>query len=287
MINVLVTGASGNVGKEVMNALYNYKDISVISAVNSIEQLAKTKEAVLFDFMDESTWDNALDGVDKLFLMRPPAISDVKTYLFPVIDRALEKGIKQIVFLSLQGVQFNPLTPHFKVEKYLKKRKAPYTFIRPNFFMQNLSTFYADDIKQRDEIFLPAGSGKTAFVDTRDIGAVIAKTMQGDSHIGKAYTLSGPESLDYYQIAGILSDELKRPITYRNPSVQQYVERLRAVQTNQDFIKVQKMLYFVVRHNFSSGTTNNIRTLLGREPISFKQFAHDYSDSWQLSRDQN
>jgi len=280
MINILVTGASGNVGKEVIHALNNYKDIRVISAVNSKAQVAKTREAVLFNFMDESTWDKALEGVDKLFLMRPPAISDVKTYLFPVIDRALEKGIKQIVFLSLQGVQFNPLTPHFKVEKYLKKRKALYTFIRPNFFMQNLSTFYADDIKKRDEIFLPAGNGKTAFIDTRDIGAVVAKTMQSDSHIGKAYTLSGSESLDYYQVASILSDELNRTITYRNPSVQQYVDRLTTNQTDEDFIKVQKMLYFVVRHNFSAGTTDDIYKLLGRKPITFKQFAHDYVKNW-------
>jgi len=280
MINILVTGSSGNVGKEVIHALNTYKDIRAISTVSSKEQLAKTKEAVLFNFMDESTWDNALEGVDTLFLMRPPAISDVQTHLFPVIDRALEKGIKQIVFLSLQGVQFNPLTPHFKVEKYLKKRKAPYTFIRPNFFMQNLSTFYADDIKKRDEIFLPAGNGKTAFIDTRDIGAAVAQTMQGDSHIGKAYTVTGSESLDYYQVASILSDELNRTITYRNPSVQQYIDRLKTNQANEDFINVQKMLYFVVRHNFSAGTTDDIYKLLGRKPIAFKQFARDYVKNW-------
>lgn len=279
MTNILVTGASGNVGREVVKALMA-QNVNVISAISSKDQSAKSAAAVLFDFADQSTWDKALHGVDKLFLMRPPAIADVKTYLFPFIDRALEKGVRHIVFLSLQGVQFNPLTPHYKVERYLKKRKAPYTFIRPNFFMQNLSTFYAESIRERDELFLPAGAGKTAFVDVRDIGAVVAKTMQDDSHIGRAYTLSGSESLDYYQVATILSDVLRRPITYRNPSVQQYVERLRAAQANEDFIKVQKMLYFVVRHNFSSGTSDDVRTLLGREPIKLKQFARDYAVSW-------
>jgi len=281
MINILVTGASGNVGREVVNSLNLDKNIKVISAVGSKDQLAKTKDAVLFDFMDESTWDDALIGIDKLFLMRPPAISDVKTYLFPVIDRAIEKGIKQIVFLSLQGVQFNPLTPHFKVEKYLKRVRAPYTFIRPNFFMQNLSTFYADDIKQRNEIFLPAGKGKTAFVDTRDIGAVIARTLSDDSHIGKAYTLTGSDSLDYYQVADVLSKELNRAITYRNPTVQQYADRLKTNKADEGFIKVQKMLYFVVRHNFSAGTTDDIYNLLGRKPITFNEFAHDYAKNWQ------
>ena len=281
MINVLVTGASGNVGKGVVNSLKLNKNVKTISAVGDKKQLVSTKNSVFFDFKDESTWDAALDGIDKLFLMRPPAISDVKTYLFPVIDRAIEKGVKQIVFLSLQGVQFNFLTPHFKVEKYLMRIKAPYTFIRPNFFMQNLSTTYANDIKHNDEIFLPAGKGKAAFVDTRDIGAVVAKSLEDNSHVGKAYTLSGGESLDYYQVAEQLSAELKREIIYKNPSVGQYVEKLHADGVPEDFIKVQKMLYFVVRHNFSAGTTDDIEKLLGRKPITFKQFAHDYAKNWQ------
>lgn len=199
-----------------------------------------TNKAVVFDFADCNTWKPALEGVDRVFLLRPPAISDVKTYLFPFIDVALQHGIKHIVFLSLQGVRFNPLTPHYKVEKYMVRKKAPYTFLRPNFFMQNLSTFYKDDIAKNDEIYVPAGKGRTAFVDVRDIGAVAAEVFTGTDHIGKAYTLSGSESLDYYQVAELLSSELGRTITYQNPSVADYVERLRANGSPEEFIKVQK-----------------------------------------------
>ena len=281
MKNILVTGASGNVGSQVVKALRGQGQLG-ISAISKKAQLASfgPGEAVLFDFADQTTWEHALNNVDKVFLLRPPAISDVKTYLFPFIDYALEKGVQQIVFLSLQGVRFNPLTPHFKVEKYLMRKKAPYTFLRPNFFMQNLITFYKDGIAQNDEIFLPAGKGRTAFVDVRDIGAVAAEVFTGSDHIGKAYTLSGSESLDYYQVAEMLTNELGRTITYQNPSVAEYVERLRANGSPEEFIKVQKMLYFVVRHNFSSGTKSDIAKLLSREPIAFKQFAHDYAHKW-------
>ena len=282
MGKILVTGATGNVGAEVVNAL-KLANQKTISAVVMHEDLKKfpTNKAVVFDFADSNTWEPALKDVDRVFLMRPPAISDVKTYLFPFIDLALKKGIKNIVFLSLQGVSFNPLTPHFKVEKYLMRKKAPYTFLRPNFFMQNLSTFYKDDIAKNDEIFLPAGKGRTAFVDVRDIGAVAADVFTGSDHIGMAYTLSGSRSLDYYEVAEILSSELGRTITYQNPSVAEYVERLRVNGSPEEFIKVQKMLYFVVRHNFSSGTKSDITKLLGREPITFKQFVHDYAHSWE------
>ncbi|QQS19463.1 hypothetical protein IPL85_04240 [Candidatus Saccharibacteria bacterium] len=140
--------------------------------------------------------------------------------------------------------------------------------------------FYKDDIAKNDEIFLPAGKGRTAFVDVRDIGAVAAEVFTGTDHIGQAYTLSGSESLDYYRVAELLSSELGRTITYQNPSVAYYVERLRANGSPAEFIKVQKMLYFVVRHNFSSGTKSDIAKLIGREPTAFKQFAHDYAHIW-------
>lgn len=281
MGKILVTGATGNVGTEVVKAL-ELAGQETVSAVVRQEDINKfpTNNAVVFDFADSTTWEPALEEVDRVFLMRPPAIADVKTYLFPFIDLALQKGIKHIVFLSLQGVSFNPLTPHFKVEKYLRRKKAPYTFLRPNFFMQNLSTFYADDIAKNDVIFLPAGKGRTAFVDVRDIGAVAAEVFTESDHTGRAYTLSGSESLDYYQVAEILSSELGRTITYQNPSVAEYVERLRANGSPEEFIKVQKMLYFVVRHNFSSGTESDIAKLLRREPITFKQFTHDYAHIW-------
>ena len=281
MGKILVTGATGNVGQEVVKAL-RVNGEQVISAVVHATGSAASipADSVAFDFADRTTWNAALEGVDRVFLMRPPAISDVKQYLFPFIDALLEINIKQIVFLSLQGVQFNPLTPHYKVERYMRQKKAPYTFLRPNFFMQNLTTFYKDDIRERNEIFLPAGKGKTAFVDVRDIGAVAALVLGQDGHVGKAYTLSGVDSLNYYDVAKVLSATLGRAIVYKNPSQAQYTDRLKTQGANEDFIKVQKMLFFVVRHNFSSGTSPDIETLLQRPPISFKQFTQDYAHVW-------
>jgi uncharacterized protein YbjT (DUF2867 family) len=78
--------------------------------------------------------------------MRPPAIADVERYLFPVIDYARSVGVEQIAFLSLLGV--NRRTPHYRAEKDLKECGAPYTFIRPGLYMQNLDMTYRDDIRK-------------------------------------------------------------------------------------------------------------------------------------------
>lgn len=282
MNRILVTGASGNVGKEVVKELLklNRSVSAAVSSKDGESQFPEGVKTVRLDFDDQSSFNSALDGVDKVFLLRPPIISEVEKFLFPFIDTCLKAGIKHIVFLSLQGVAFNPFTPHFKVERYLKKLKTQYTFIRPNFFMQNLSTFYKDDIKIRNEIFLPAGRGKTAFVDTRDIGAVAAKVLAEENHYGKAYTLTGPEALDYYEVANIFSRILGKKVTYTNPSVKQYTELLRKNNASEDYIKVQKMLYFVVRHNFSKGITQTIPQILGRPALSMENFVKDFTDVW-------
>lgn len=168
---VFVTGASGTVGRAVADQLTR-RGVPVIAAIRrraDIDRIPAAATPRVFEFGSTAAeLAQALDGCDRLFLMRPPAIDDVRRYLFPLIDASGEAGVRQIVFLSLQGVQANRKTPHHAVEAYLKKSGSPYTFLRPNFLMQNLSTTYADSVREHDEIFVPAGRSHTAFIDARD-----------------------------------------------------------------------------------------------------------------------
>jgi uncharacterized protein YbjT (DUF2867 family) len=223
----------------------------------------------------------ALVGADRLFLMRPPPVENVARYLFPLIDAAKHAGIRQIVFLSLQGVQGNRKTPHHAVEKYLRQQHAPYTFLRPNFFMQNLSTTYAKRIRDRGEIFVPAGSSRTAFIDARDIGRVAASVFTAPGHLRKAYTLSGEQSLSYRNIADIMTDVLARPIRYSRPSEADYLAELAAEGRPSSYVDVQKMIYRVVRWNFSALPNRTVRKLTGMPATTFREFAHDSRNTWQ------
>jgi uncharacterized protein YbjT (DUF2867 family) len=278
---VLVTGSTGNVGRAVATHLLAL-DQSVVSGVRTLLDPAVVAgtEPRAFDFADPSGWPAALAGVDRLFLLRPPAISDVRTYLFPLIDSALDAGVNHVVFLSLQGVQFNRATPHHAVEKFLRERKAPYTFLRPNFFMQNLSTTYRDDIRARGEIFVPAAHARTAFVDTDDLGRVAALVFTEAGHLGKAYTLSGEQSLNYFDVARILTEALGYPVVYPKPTVDEYVARLREQGAADDYVEVQKMIYRIVRMNVSALPNRTIRKLTRRPATTFEEFAGRERNAW-------
>ena len=283
MTGVFVTGATGTVGVGMVAELLARGE-RVVAAVRSVEaahRLPSGAEAREFDFASPaSVIRRAMSGVDRLFLVRPPQIADVRRYLFPVIDAARDLGLRQVVFLSLQGVQANRRTPHHAVEAQLKATGAPYTMLRPNFFMQNLSGTYAADIRDRGEIRVPAGRSRTAFLDARDIGRAAATVFTEPGHERKAYTLSGEESLGYRDVARITSEVLGREITYMRPTEREYLAQLEAEGAPADYVAVQKMIYRVVRLNASALPNRSIRRLTGRPATSFREFVRDHRHAW-------
>ena len=286
----LVTGATGNVGAEVVKSLQQLGQSVVTATMN--EQDAQqvpvdpNTSAVRFDFGDPTTYPAAFAGVSKLFLMRPPQISNVKRYLFPVIDYAKQVGVEQIVFLSLIGVERNPVVPHHKVEKYILTSGVPYTFVRPSFYMQNLNTTHRVEIRDQNIICVPVGRAKTSFIDVRDIGAVAAKVLTENEHQNKAYELTGSEALDYYQVAELFTDILGRKITYRNPSVFEFIRVSRARGIPWAFVMVMVGLYTSTRFGMAKQITRDVQNLLGRQPIRMQQYIQDYAETWLVSANQ-
>ena len=273
---ILVTGATGNIGHEIISSidktLFNIR--GTIKSKQDTERLPKGVEPVIFDFENINTFSKALEGVSRVFLMRPPQMGDPKKF-HPFIDACKESKIKQIVFLSLLGVQYNPLAPHGYIEKYIVKSGIPYTLLRPSFFMQNLSTTHCKDIKECNEIVVPAGKGRTSFIDSRDVGAFGAKVFESASHLNKAYDLTGSEALNYYQVAGIISNTTSKKIVYTNPSSAEFVKRMESNGVSKDFINVMKGIYLVAKLRLAGKITKDFEVVMGRKPITFEKFAKD------------
>ncbi|SCN32887.1 Uncharacterized protein BC067498_02985 [Bacillus cereus] len=269
---ILVTGATGNVGKEVVKGLIKR------NATFKVATRSRETEGVYFDFENPSSVKAALTGVTKLFLIRPPHLADAKKYFQPVIDAAKEIGIKQIIFLSLLGVEKNPIVPHAKIEAIIKDSGIPYTFLRPSFFMQNLLSQHGDELRNENIIEVPAGKGKTSFIDVRDIGEVAAKILTEEGHKFKAYSLTGNEALTYYEVAAIISKIINKHIVYTNPSIFTFRKRMVQKGLNSDFIWVMIGIYTTAKLGLAKKVTSDLSNLLDRNPITMEKFIYDHKE---------
>jgi uncharacterized protein YbjT (DUF2867 family) len=123
MINILLTGSTGNVGKKVIKYLGSKSgEFQILAGVREVDKGdyfsgLRNVQPIHFDFEDEQSIKSALDQSDILFLLRPPQLADVKKYFYPMINLAKDKNIQHIVFLSVQGADKNSLIPHHKIEK--------------------------------------------------------------------------------------------------------------------------------------------------------------------------
>ena len=274
---VLVTGAGGNVGREVCAELQR-RGVPVRAAALDERDAAAVLAGVpwaAFDFLRPETFGAALEGVDRVFLLRPPHLADAAAF-DPFLAAMRAAGVRQVTFLSLLGVEKNPVVPHHAIEKRLRASGLGWTMVRPAFFMQNLTTTHLADLRA-GRIVVPAGNGRTSFIDCRDIGAVAGLTLAEPGHIGKAYSITGGEALTYGECAELLSEASGRRIVYTHPSGREFARHMAAQGFPPDYVRVMRGIYLVCRLHLAGRVTDELPSLLGRPAITFAQFARDHA----------
>ena len=288
MKNILITGATGNVGTAVLAALANVSHgFNVVAglkdpATDSAKVAKYATSFRKFDFTDSTTYAPALRNCDLLFLLRPPQISDTKKYFKPLIETAQSCGVRHIVFLSVQGVEKSSIIPHHKIEKMIVESKIPYTFLRPAYFMQNFTSTLHDDLATKKLIFLPAGKAKFTLIDVRDVGQVAAEIMTNlPKHLHKAYELTCSEKLTFQEMADKLSAGLGIKIKYESPNLWRFFWQKRRENVPAGYILVLIMLHYLPRFQAEPNTTDCVETLTGKKPHSFEQFVADYKTQLQ------
>lgn len=286
MSKVMVTGALGNVGGYVAKHLIKNNQNVVVADI-SLEALIKkygdSADSRYFDFTKNETFDAVLMNVDRIFIMRPPHIGDPQD-IKPFIEAIKAKeDITLVSFLSLIGIEKNPIPPHYKIEKYIEKAGLPFCHIRPSFFMQNISGIHAHEIKYFDKIIVPVKNALTSFIDAEDIGELTAKVLSNPKeHINKAYSITGSKALSYYDVEKRLSTELKRDIKYANPSpafAKKYWIKVRGIEKK--YATVMGLLYMMTRMGTAKNVTDTFSEVMGKNPQTFKEFVKKNIEVWQ------
>ncbi len=184
------------------------------------------------------------------------------------------------MFLSLLGAEHNRFVPHYKIERTIQASGIPWTFLRASFFMQNLSTIHRETICERSEIDVPAGNGRTSFIDVRDIAEIAATILCSSGHDQRAYPLTGADALTYTTVAQIMTEEFDRQIVYPPSSVLTFIRRMRQRGYEWDFVLVMLAIYTTARLGLTATVTPDATRLLGRAPRTMRNFVHDYRDCW-------
>ena len=288
---ILVTGPTGNVGSEVVKQLSAaYPHVRVRAAVRSLNDAAEVlglgAELVEMDYNRPESLSKAVNGINKLFLLTPFESNMVELSSNLISEARKFGAIKHIVKQSVMGAGAEPgIIPsrlHRQAEKSIEESGIPFTFLRPNFFMQNFINFLGSTIKNQNAIYLPAGEGKVSFVDVHDIAAVAAKILfEEHGHNGKSYNITGPEALSYGDAAEILSNELGKKITYVNISDEDARNGMRAMGMDKWFIDSMIELYDISRKGYASEVSPALEQIIGRKSISFSQFVKESIGSFR------
>jgi uncharacterized protein YbjT (DUF2867 family) len=289
--SILVTGASGNIGSEIVKQLLAVAPaVSIKAAVHSRQNVKKVKDGdrvkvIPIDYNESDTLRQALKDVDKLFLLTPDVPNAVHLASNAVTE-AKKAGIRHIVKQSVMGADLEAdvgtMRLHRQVEEIIEQSEIPFTFLRPNEFMQNFINFHSPSIKGNNAFYIPLEDAKVSLVDVRDIAAVAVKSLTDeDLHKNKTHLITGPEALSYHQVAEILSNRIGRKINYVNISDEEARAAMKEIGMSDWLINTVSELSEYFRKGKASEISSAVEEVTGNKPISFSQFANDYVDAFR------
>ncbi|EOW6614259.1 SDR family oxidoreductase [Vibrio fluvialis] len=272
MNKVLVLGASGHVGQPLVAELLAKGE--QVKAASRSGKAFGAAEGVVFDFADPTTFDAAFDGVDRAYVMLPGGYVESKALLEPVIQAAAERNVK-VVFQSVLGVDADDSIPYRQVEIALENSGVPYVILRPNWFADNFHTYWKAGIDQ-GVIGVPAGEGKSSFIDVRDIASSAAAALTTNRFDNQAFNLTGPEALSYAQAAQKISAALGKPVAYQAMEEGAFCDLLKSVGVPADYAEFLTSIFYPVREGWTAGVSDAVATLTGKAPRSLDEYIAEH-----------
>ncbi len=265
-MDILITGATGTVGGEVLAQLSESGHRLFAGLRDPARGAPDGAEPVAVDLASGTGPGRAFDAI---FLMRPPQLTDpepFRRFLAPH-DRAT-----RIVLLSVQGAESRGYLPHAKIEAVIRDMGFAHVFVRPSYFMENLTTTLAPELARTGRIYLPAGGLALDWISVRDIAAVIAAALTGQ--VGhEAVTVSSGRLMDFEAALAAVNRAAGTGFRYVRASLPGYVIHARRQGMGWPMIMVMLLLHFLPRFSRQQATPGDVEAVLGRAPETLEDWA--------------
>ena len=273
---ILITGASGSVGKAVLQEA-SRKGLKFRAMFRSKQEAAKAPagcEPVLADYSDKQSLRTALDGVTSTYVVCSP-IPQLVELEGNVLGVCKESGVEHVVLNSALGAgDFPKSFPswHRKVEDKLKATGMSYTILRPNGFLQNIVAFNAPSIRAQGAFYAAMGDAKVSYLDIGDIAVVAVKALQGGAHSGKTYELNGPEAISNHELAKRISRITGRAVNYVDIPETAQREAMLALGMPEWQVTALLELQQYYKQGGGAKTDGLLQSLIERPPVSLDQY---------------
>ncbi len=263
----LVTGATGTTGSRTAAQL--------IAAGHHVKAASRHAtpvpgaEPVRFDWYDSASHADALDGVDRVYLIPPPGEADPASVMLPLLHQARVVGVDRAVLLSSSAIpEGGPATG--TVHQALPGLFDHWAVLRPSWFMQNFTGTHAHALSIREDgtILTAAGNGRVGFVDADDIAAVAVRALTEERGPNTDLVLTGPEALSYDDIATTITEVTGRSVVHHHLTYEHMRDRLTA-QVPLEFAAMLADMDRAIAEGAEDRTTDSIQHLTGRPPHSF------------------
>jgi uncharacterized protein YbjT (DUF2867 family) len=285
---ILVTGATGKVGREVVRQLAAAGApvrALVRDPVGASPIRLPGVEIVIGDLAQPGTLAPALAGIERVFLLTP-AHRDMLAYDTNVVDAAAAAGARRIVTVSVaggpdSGTQIGRW--HWAGEKKVESSGLDFTFLRPSLYMQQ-ALVYAKSIASSGTFSAPLGTGAVALVDARDVAAVAVRALTEDGHSRRIYDLTGPEAITFDELADAIGEAIGRSVSYVHVAPEYALKQMLSDGVPRWIVDDMLVLFASFREGYGAAVSDAIPRILGRPAGTIRQFASDYAQAFRAGR---
>ena len=281
---ILLTGATGRVGSAAARALLR-AEIPFRVLVRDPGKLGidgEVIEVVQGDLGDPEAVEQALAGISRALIVmgNHPDQSRLERQFATLAGNA---GVSHLVKVSSMEAapDATAILPknHYGTEQHIASLGMDWTFLRPNYYMQNM-LMYSGSIARTNSFALPLGDAKTAMIDARDVGEVAAVVLTTEGHAGQTYRVTGPELIDFYEVAARMSAVLDRPLSYVAQSPEAFREVLgQFIQSAWQLDAVCELFAEIAAGSLEEQTSTTA-DLLGRPAVSLNTFTQQFAGAF-------